>query len=62
MMMAPRGAVIRFGNGLTGMRERLAEVGGELMVAAAPRGVELIARVPMESFDGRRTSHDGRAR
>jgi signal transduction histidine kinase len=41
--------VIRFGNGLNGMRERLAEVGGDLSVAAATRGVELVARVPLES-------------
>jgi signal transduction histidine kinase len=39
---------IRFGNGLTGMRERIEEVGGRLQVgAAAGRGVELVASVPM---------------
>jgi signal transduction histidine kinase len=38
---------IRFGNGLTGMRERLEALGGSLRVAPAPgRGVELIASVP----------------
>lgn len=38
---------IRFGNGLTGMRERLEELGGQLRVAPAPgRGVELVASVP----------------
>ena len=38
---------ISFGNGLTGMRERLEALGGSLRVAAAPdRGVELIAIVP----------------
>jgi signal transduction histidine kinase len=39
--------VIRFGNGLTGMRERLAELGGDLTVTAAPHGVELMARLPL---------------
>jgi len=37
------------GNGLTGMRERLEALGGDLRVAAnAERGVELIARLPAE--------------
>jgi len=41
---------IRFGHGLTGMRERLEALGGSLRVAPAPdRGVELIARVPAGS-------------
>jgi signal transduction histidine kinase len=41
---------IRFGNGLTGMRERLEALGGSLRVAPAPRrGVELVASVPAES-------------
>lgn len=40
--------LLRFGNGLTGMRERLHERGGELVVRASPgRGVELIATVPV---------------
>jgi signal transduction histidine kinase len=44
-LRAPR---IRFGNGLTGMRERIEGVGGRLQVgAAAERGVELVASVPM---------------
>ena len=39
--------VIRFGNGLTGMRERLMALGGTLQVTPAPgRGVELIASLP----------------
>ncbi len=38
---------LAFGIGLTGMRERLAALGGTLRVAAAPgRGVELIASLP----------------
>lgn len=38
---------IRFGNGLTGMRERLEALGGSLRIAPAPdRGVELIVSVP----------------
>lgn len=38
---------LTFGNGLTGMRERLQQLGGTLHVAArAPRGVELVARLP----------------
>jgi signal transduction histidine kinase len=41
---------IRFGNGLTGMRERLEALGGRLQVGPAPgRGVELIASVPAGS-------------
>jgi signal transduction histidine kinase len=41
---------IRFGNGLTGMRERLEALGGSLRVAPAPqRGVELVASVPAGS-------------
>jgi signal transduction histidine kinase len=41
---------IRFGNGLTGMRERLESLGGSLRVApAAERGVELVASVPVGS-------------
>jgi signal transduction histidine kinase len=41
---------IRFGNGLTGMRERLEALGGSLQVRpAAQRGVELIASVPAVS-------------
>lgn len=41
---APR---LTFGNGLTGMRERLAALGGTLQVLPAPRrGVELIASLP----------------
>ena len=41
---APR---IRFGNGLTGMRERLEAAGGRLDVGQAPgRGVELVASLP----------------
>jgi signal transduction histidine kinase len=41
---------IRFGHGLTGMRERLEALGGSLRVAPAPgRGVELIASVPTGS-------------
>jgi len=42
-----RGASIRFGNGLTGMRERLEAIGGLLEVdAAPPNGVVLTASVP----------------
>jgi signal transduction histidine kinase len=38
---------LRFGNGLTGMRERLEALGGCLRVAPADgRGVELIAQLP----------------
>ena len=38
---------VREGNGLTGMRERLAAVGGTLTVEATPpRGLRLIARIP----------------
>jgi signal transduction histidine kinase len=38
---------IHFGNGLTGMRERLEALGGSLCVApAADRGVELVASIP----------------
>ncbi len=41
---------LAFGNGLTGMRERLAALGGTLRVTPAPgRGVELIASLPAES-------------
>jgi signal transduction histidine kinase len=40
---------IRFGNGLTGMQERLEALGGSLRVVPAPRrGVELVASVPAE--------------
>jgi signal transduction histidine kinase len=43
-----RVAQIRFGNGLTGMRERLEGAGGTLRVAPADGGgVELVARLPM---------------
>jgi signal transduction histidine kinase len=46
---APR-PQIRFGHGLTGMRERLEELGGSLHVSAAgDRGVELVARLPAGS-------------
>jgi signal transduction histidine kinase len=37
---------IRDGNGITGMRERLAAIGGELTIDATPRGVEVLARIP----------------
>lgn len=38
---------IQFGNGLTGMRERLEALGGSLcVVPAADRGVELVASIP----------------
>ena len=38
---------VREGHGLTGMRERLAAVGGTLTVEATPpRGLRLIARIP----------------
>ncbi len=41
---------IAFGNGLTGMRERLEALGGQLRVMPAPeRGVELIASLPVNS-------------
>ena len=41
---------IRFGNGLTGMQERLETLGGSLRVVPAPRrGVELVASLPAES-------------
>ncbi len=41
---------ISFGNGLTGMRERLEALGGSLRVEPAPgRGVELVASVPTRS-------------
>ena len=41
-------ARIDFGNGLTGMRERLDAVGGTLEVATtSPRGLQVIARIPM---------------
>lgn len=40
-------ARIDFGNGLTGMRERLDAVGGTLeIVATPPRGLRVIARIP----------------
>lgn len=40
-------ARIDFGNGLTGMRERLDAVGGTLeIVATPPRGLQVIARIP----------------
>lgn len=39
---------IRFGHGLTGMRERLESLGGSLQVSpAADRGVQLVASVPI---------------
>ena len=41
-------ARIDFGNGLTGMRERLDAVGGTLELATTPpRGLQLIARIPL---------------
>lgn len=47
-----RGAVtIRPGNGLNGMRERLAEVGGRLAISAEPgRGFTLSAWLPLEKI------------
>ena len=43
-------AQVREGNGLTGMRERLAAVGGTLSVAPTPpRGLRLTARIPEEA-------------
>jgi signal transduction histidine kinase len=42
------GGALRFGNGLTGMRERLQALGGELQVdAGSPRGVRLSAWLPL---------------
>lgn len=39
---------IDFGNGLTGMRERLDAVGGTLEIATTPpRGLQVIARIPL---------------
>ena len=41
---------VREGNGLTGMRERLAAVGGTLTVEATPpRGLRLSARIPEDA-------------
>ena len=41
-------ATLRPGNGLTGMRERLDEIGGTLEVRTTPpRGVQLRARLPV---------------
>ncbi len=41
-------ARIDFGNGLTGMRERLDAVGGTLEIATTPpRGLQVIARIPL---------------
>lgn len=41
-------AKIDFGNGLTGMRERLDAVGGTLELATTPpRGLQVIARIPL---------------
>lgn len=41
-------AKIDFGNGLTGMRERLDAVGGTLDIATTPpRGLQVIARIPL---------------
>jgi signal transduction histidine kinase len=41
--------MIEPGHGLTGMRERLQAIGGTLDVApAAPRGLRLVARIPIE--------------
>jgi len=38
------------GNGLTFMRERLSELGGELDLAPSPRGgLSLTARLPLEN-------------
>ena len=34
------------GNGLTGLRERLDKVGGELQAGSARHGFRLVARVP----------------
>lgn len=42
---------IKAGNGLAGMRERLAQFGGVLEVQSAPgKGFELAAELPMETF------------
>ena len=40
------GGVLREGNGLTGMRERLAAAGGTLAIAAGAPGTRLVANVP----------------
>ncbi|WP_125100343.1 sensor histidine kinase [Leucobacter chromiireducens] len=48
---APAG--VRAGHGLTGMRERVALVGGELCVASTPTGLTLTARLPVRVADGK---------
>ena len=46
-------ARIVFGNGLTGMRERLDGVGGTLEVTSTPpRGLRVVARIPLGSIPG----------
>lgn len=48
----PVPARIDFGNGLTGMRERLDAVGGTLeIVATPPRGLQVIARIPADGAE-----------
>ena len=49
-------ARIDFGNGLTGMRERLDAVGGTLeLTPTPPRGLRLVARMPLDIATERRT-------
>ena len=46
-------ARIAFGNGLTGMRERLDAVGGTLeLESTPPRGMRLLARIPLDAATG----------
>lgn len=47
---APDG--VREGHGLTGMRERVALVGGELSVESTPTGLTVTARLPVSAADG----------
>lgn len=49
-------ARIAFGNGLTGMHERLVAVGGTLeLMPTPPRGLRLLARIPIVPVQERRT-------
>lgn len=49
----PGGSVTGHGNGLRGLRERLAAVGGTLEAGPVRHGFRLVARVPVETAAGR---------